>query len=103
MTAEANAWPALCLQACAYLELKRHFGRKRTTYRKVLNILSFPCREGDLRVIRPLIYVREKHTRAFADSVRFESVRYFVLGIVCKLNSNLAKKLNKLSKCFKAN
>lgn len=26
-------------------------------------------REGDLRVIRPLVYVREVHLRAFADSV----------------------------------
>ena len=25
-------------------------------------------REGDLRVIRPLVYVREVHLRAFADS-----------------------------------
>ena len=27
----------------------------------------FICREGDLRVIRPFVYVREKHLRQFAE------------------------------------
>jgi hypothetical protein len=28
----------------------------------------FPCRERDLRVIRPFVYVREKSLRQFAES-----------------------------------
>lgn len=30
--------------------------------------MAFPCRERDLRVIRPFVYVREKSLRQFAES-----------------------------------
>jgi len=33
-----------------------------------INNMTFPCRERDLRVIRPFVYVREKSLRQFAES-----------------------------------
>ena len=40
------------------------------TITTLCNVYVFFDREGDLRVIRPLIYVREKELRQFAESRR---------------------------------
>ena len=41
--------------------------------------MSFIYREGDLRVIRPYVYVREKDLRLFAETVSST-------GTLCTLN-----------------
>ncbi len=37
---------------------------------QVCTNIPYTCREGDLRVIRPFVFVRENHLRQFADKVK---------------------------------
>ena len=44
----------------------------------------FLFREGDLRVIRPLVYVREKELRNFAEKVSDHVLKFVFSGITKK-------------------
>jgi tRNA(Ile)-lysidine synthase TilS/MesJ len=64
-----------------------HNGRLRTMK------ANYRVAEGDLRIIRPLVYVREKHLRQFAESRKLPVIAencFFVFASFSVLHSMAA-------------